>query len=248
MKLIDKVINKLSDARVEQIAAGANWTAVVVEQNDQRLCGLASPPVKDIEYVNKQRDMLKGLEGKSALELVQLIHDADGLLRSVAVAAINAIQPRQPESWTDRNAGEVIAQKGKGKRVALIGHFPFVPDLRDQVGELQVLELRPQDGDFHAKDAPDIIPKADVVAITSMSIVNGTMQGLLDLCSEEAYVIILGPSTPLSPVMFSFGIDMICGSIVEHIDPVVSRVLAGDHFRQVKKAGVRLVTIEKNIS
>ena len=145
----------------------------------------------------------------------------------------------------ERNAGDVLAQKGKGKQVALVGHFPFVPELREQVGKLNVLELRPQDGDLHASEAPRIIPQSDVVAITSMAFVNGTMDGLLKLCPPEAYVIVLGPSTPLSPLLFAHGMDMLCGSIVDVIDPVLDSILADNGFQQIKRHGVRLVTIEK---
>jgi len=126
-----------------------------------------------------------------------------------------------------------------------VGHFPFVPDLREQVGTLHVLELRPQEGDLHASEAPHILPQADVVAITSMAFVNGTIDGLLSLCSSDAYVIVLGPSTPLSPLLFEHGINMLCGSIVEIIDPVLDSIRSGNGFRQIKRHGVRLVTIEK---
>ena len=71
------------------------------------------------------------------------------------------------------------------------------------------------------------------------------MDGLLGLCSLDAYVIVLGPSTPLSPLLFTHGIDMLCGSIVDVIDPVLDGILAGDGFQQVRRHGVRLVTIEK---
>jgi len=68
---------------------------------------------------------------------------------------------------------------------------------------------------------------------------------LLSLCSPDAYVIMLGPSTPLSPLLFAHGIDMLCGSIVERIDPVLDGIISGNGFRQIKPLGVRLVTMEK---
>jgi hypothetical protein len=48
--------------------------------------------------------------------------------------------------------------------------------------------------------------------------------------------------------MFEYGIDMLGGSIVTDIDPVLRTVSQGGNFRQVKAAGVRLVTVEKNRS
>jgi uncharacterized protein (DUF4213/DUF364 family) len=85
----------------------------------------------------------------------------------------------------------------------------------------------------------------DVVAITGMTLLNQTLEGLLKLCSPKAYVILLGPSTPLSPVLFNYGVDIISGSIVEKIDPVLQVISQGGNFRQVHRAGVKLVNIEK---
>jgi uncharacterized protein (DUF4213/DUF364 family) len=68
---------------------------------------------------------------------------------------------------------------------------------------------------------------------------------LLALCPPTAYVIVLGPSTPLSPLLFNHGIHMLCGSIVEKIDPVLDGILTGKGFRQIRPRGVRLVTVEK---
>jgi uncharacterized protein (DUF4213/DUF364 family) len=151
--------------------------------------------------------------------------------------------PQHPETWVDLNAEEVIAEHGADKRVALIGHFPFVDRLRPRVGELTVLELNPRPGDLPDSAAKEVIPTADVVAITSMTLLNHTLDGLLELCSPQAYVIMLGPTTPLSPVLFNYGISLLCGSVVTAIDPVLRAVRQGGNFRQIHRAGVRLVSV-----
>lgn len=245
MNLLKEIYSGLPDGKVERVCIGTHWTAVVVELNGVRRCGLGSNPIHDFVMDDEQRAKVAELEQKSARELCELTSGHNPPFTSVGLAAINALLPDQPERWVERNAGDVIAQKGKGKNVALIGHFPFVPELYNQVGRLDVLELRPKEGDLHASEAPHIIPNADVVAITSMAFVNGTMNGLLSLCSPQAYVIMLGPSTPLSPLLFAHGIDMLGGSIVERIDPVLDGIVSGNGFRQIKPLGVRLVTIQK---
>ncbi len=245
MNLLKEIYSGLPDAKVERVCIGTHWTAVVVDLDGVRHCGLGSNPIHDFQMDNALRTKVAELDTMSAHELCELTNGHTPPFTSVGLAAINALLQGQPKRWVERNAGEVIAQKGKGKNVALIGHFPFVPELHHQVGKLDVLELRPKDGDLHASEAPHIIPKADVVAITSMAFVNGTMDGLLSLCSPDAYVILLGPSTPLSPLLFAHGIDMVCGSIVERIDPVLDGIISGNGFRKIKPLGVRLVTMEK---
>lgn len=58
------------------------------------------------------------------------------------------------------NAEDVIAELGAGKRVALIGHFPFVPRLRERVGTVWVLEQEPRGEDLPAGAAREVVPAA----------------------------------------------------------------------------------------
>ena len=78
-----------------------------------------------------------------------------------------------------------------------------------------------------------------------MSFLNRTYAGLLSLCRPQAQIILLGPSVPLSPLLFEQGVDMLSGSIVTNVDQVLAVVMQGGNFRQVHRAGVRLVTITR---
>jgi uncharacterized protein (DUF4213/DUF364 family) len=126
-----------------------------------------------------------------------------------------------------------------------VGHFPFVPRLRPRLGELHVLERNPQEGDLPEQAAPQVLPRAEVVAITGMAMVNHTLEDLLELCAPDAVVLVLGPSTPLSPLLFDCGVDLLCGAVVTAIGPVIRAVAQGADFHQVHRTGVRLVTISR---
>jgi uncharacterized protein len=107
------------------------------------------------------------------------------------------------------NASEVLMKRGAGKNVALVGHFPFIPRLRKSVGNLWVIEQHPSEDDHPVQSAAELIPEADVVALTGSTLINHTLDGLLELCRPEALVMLLGPTTPLSPVLFDHGVDII---------------------------------------
>ena len=138
------------------------------------------------------------------------------------------------------NASEELTRRGRGKNVALVGHFPFVPQLRQSVGQLWVIEQNPREDDYPAEAAADLIPQADIVAITSSALINHTLDGLLALCPAHATVMLLGPSTPLSPILFDYGINIISGTQVVDEAAVFRTVGQGASFRQVE--GVRLLT------
>jgi hypothetical protein len=94
-----------------------------------------------------------------------------------------------------------------------------------------------------AESAAGVIPQADVVAITGTALINHTLDGLLALCRPDALVMVLGPSTPLSPVLFEHGATIISGARVVDEAAVMRTVAQGATFQQVE--GVRLLTLQQ---
>jgi uncharacterized protein (DUF4213/DUF364 family) len=251
MKLLEDLLAGLpgggmSDAEVLDVSIGLHWTAVVVQVNGERRCGLASTvPTGRHHAPESMIEQAGQLHTLPALELARLALSDRPHLTAIGIAAINALLTPQPELWGDLNAEEVIAEHGKSKTVALIGSFPFIPRLRPRVGRLFVLELDPGEDELPAEAAPDILPQADVVALTSMTLVNHTAESLLSLCRSQAQVLLLGPTTPLSPLLFEHGIDILSGSVVTDEARVLAAVRQGATFRQIHRAGVRLVTVRR---
>jgi uncharacterized protein (DUF4213/DUF364 family) len=181
----------------------------------------------------------------SVRELAELARSDSSTEAAVGIPTINALLPPYPEVWLDLNAEEVIVQHGAGKCVALVGHFPFIPRLRTQVGQLWVLEQEPRGQDLPAEFAAHILPQADIVALTGTTLINHTFEALMALCRPEALVLVLGPSTPLSPLLFEYGVHLLSGAVVEDVPAVLRAVSQGADFRQVHRQGVRLVTMQK---
>jgi uncharacterized protein len=242
--ILEQILNQLPEGRVQVAQIGLHWTAVVVETSGERRCGLASTLHGNPDHDHTLDVPMAGeLEQTSANELAQWAFSSNIVMASLGLAAINALLPRQPQLWGEENASAIIARFGVGKRVAMVGRFPFATELLPLVGELLILEQNPGPDDFPAETAPEVLPGADVVAITGMTISNHTLEDLLRLCNPQAKVVLLGPSTPLSPVFFDYGVDVISGAVVTEIQPVLRIVSQGGNFRQVHRGGVRLVNI-----
>jgi uncharacterized protein (DUF4213/DUF364 family) len=246
MELLRKLLFDLPDGDVVDVRIGIHWTAVVMEVGGKHRCGLSSTLEGPHEHGGDPQVPQAGqLETLTGRELATLALDKDQpTLASVGVAALNALLP-SPETFSEINAEHVLTNHGADKRVAIVGHFPFIPRLRERVAELTVLERDPQVGELPAEAASQVLPQSDVVAITGMTLVNHTLEGLLRLCKPETLVLVLGPSTPFSPMLFDYGVDMLSGSIVAEIKPVLKAVSQGANFRQVHRAGVRLVTVTR---
>jgi uncharacterized protein (DUF4213/DUF364 family) len=176
-------------------------------------------------------------------ELAGLVRSKSPMEAALGMAAVNAMLGVDEATLTDRNASEEICQRGEGKRVVIAGHFPFIPKVRCAVGHLDVLELNPGPGELAIGAAADVIPQADVVALTGTSLVNKTFEDLVQHCRPDAFVLVLGPTSPLSPVLFDYGVDVIAGTQI--VDPLEAMRVAGQGaiFRQMR--GVRLVTMSK---
>lgn len=243
MNLVDRFLaGPLLDGPVADIRVGTHWTAVVVETSHGPRAGLASTQiVHDLEHGRPAvRDAGK-LIGKAARELAGWLR-ADSLTeRSIGFAALNALLEVDIAACVERNAEELILAQGRGRKVAVIGHFPFVPRVREAAGTCWVLELTPGPTDLPAEKAPEVLPQADVVAITGMSLVNGTFEGLAALCRPDAYVLVLGATTPLTPLLFEYGVDAISGTLVADIPVALAAVSQGANFRQI--GGKRLLTM-----
>jgi uncharacterized protein (DUF4213/DUF364 family) len=242
---IDRLIETVhDDAPLQSIIVGAFWTAVVLEGNPIR-CGLASSLADPLSHSAKEPPMNDAgqLLGKNARELVEKLRSPSSIEAAVGMATFNA-QLEVDESRCRRlNAESIIVEKGAGRRVAVVGHFPFVERIRREVGECWVLELLPRPGDEPAERAKDIVPHADVVAMSGTTLINHTFESLIKLCRSDAFVLLVGASAPLTPLLFDDGVDAICGTRVASVEDVMRGVSQGATFRQIK--GRRSLTMFK---
>jgi len=245
VSIIDDLIASLKgDASVREVRVCAFWTAVVLE--DGR-CGLASTLRPEEPQCAKPAPPVRRaghLLECSALELAEYAKSENLLEASIGLAAINALLEVDENRCLELNAEELILKEGTGRKVVIVGHFPFIPRVREAAGKLWVLEKRPLEGDLPAEMAAEVLPQADVAAITGTSLINHTFEGLVKSCRPSAMVIVLGPTAPLSPVLFDHGVDAICGTLVTDADSVLQLIGQGANFGQVKRSGgVRLLTM-----
>ena len=244
MKIIEDIISTIEkstqDILVKEVRIGPFWTGVWSKYG-----GLASttfthepampPPIKEAGNLTQ----------KSVLELCNYANSDCLLQASVGMAAINSALEVDLNRCQSINAAEVLYEKGKNKKVVVVGHFPFVNKLREITKELWVVERKPQSGDIPASEAKRVIPQADVIAITGTALINGTIGELLSWCPKKSIVMVLGATTPLSPVWFDYGVDLVSGTRVTDPELVLRFVSEGVVFKQIHGRGVKLLTIQK---
>jgi uncharacterized protein len=235
LNIVEKLISSLRvDSVVREVHTCVFWTAVVSKH-----CGLASTFRDEHPHHGTVRGV-GGLRDRSALELAEYAKSDNLLEASIGMATINSLIDIDETKCDAENALDVLVEKGEGKDIAVVGHFPWIPKLRKIARKLWVLEQRPQAGDLPAEAAEDILPKADVVAITGTSLINHTAEKLLGL-AKGSFIVMVGPTSPLSTVLFDWGVDVVSGVKVVEPEKVICSISEGAIFPQVQ--GVKLLSM-----
>jgi uncharacterized protein (DUF4213/DUF364 family) len=237
MKILDELIASIRDDRVvEDVHVCVFWTAVVTKS-----CGLAST-LHEGHPIHKIVRNPGKLRGKSGLELAEYAKSDRLLEAAIGMAAINSLIDIDETRCIEKNALDVLAEKGVDKDIAIVGHFPWIPRLKGIARRLFVIEQRPREGDLPAEASEEILPRVDIVGLTGTSFINHTIERLLDL-SRGKFVVMIGPTSPLSPVLFDYGVDVIGGSQIVDPKKTIRSISEGATFRQVE--GVRNLNMFK---
>jgi uncharacterized protein len=241
LKIIDNLLSSLNYSHpVKDIRVGPFQTAVVTHG-----CGLSSTPHEsgphhDQAPVSEAGQLIK----KDARSLALLANSSSQMEAAIGMATINSLLEVYEKHCTEINAAELLMKNGEGKRVALVGHFPFVPKLRNVAKELWVIEKNPQEGDHPESEAKALISQADVVGITGTAFINHTIERLLLYCNPLAYIMILGGTAPLSEILLDYGISAVSGTVVVDAESVLRGVSQGATYRQL--SGVKRLTMTEN--
>ena len=240
MKILDDLISTLNmEPGVRDIRQGLFHTGVLTSE-----CGLAATLPRDALQQEQPSVREAGsLLGKSTIDLVRMAYSEIIVEAAIGMATINSLLEVDESCCLNLNAGELIAEKGRDKKVAIIGHFPFLPQLRKVVKELWTIEKNPQEGDLSEAEAETYIPQADVVGITGTAFTNHTIEHLLKLCNHKTYVVMLGDTTPLSPILFDYCINAISGTKVTDSELALNCISQGATYRQIR--GIRKLIMTK---
>jgi len=139
MNILTDIIATLDlSAEVRDIRQGVFHTGVLT-----RRCGLAATLPKDA--LKQTPPLIKEpgrLLEKSASGLVQMAFSDSILEAAIGLASINSLIEVDKERCVELNGGDLLVEKGKGKNVVIIGHFPFIDKLRGISSELTIIEKK----------------------------------------------------------------------------------------------------------
>ena len=233
--LSDDILEQLRIPAAKHYAAdvriGLGYTAVRLE--DGR-CGLAFT-LHEEEYESCCVVPEAGtLTGRSALELAEYIKSPDTTACAIGLAAINAVVD-PPAAAVESDVLDLLPIAAEDS-VGMIGYFgPLVDSIKKRARALHIFERRPLPdlGVLPATAAGDVLPGCQVVILSATTLLNHTIDALLDHCRTAREIALLGPSTPFLPDVFGRrGVTMLSGLQVVDAPQVLRIVSEGGGTRQ----------------
>ncbi len=230
--------------RAADVRVGLSYTAVMLDNGST---GAAYTFHRDMPEGCRLFSGKLPLHGRRASELLELILSEEKVEASVGTAAANALA-NVPGSRLEKGDILDFISISPSDRVGMVGMFgPLIAPLRKKAGELLIFEkdTGKKDGLMPDSDIPKKLPSCQVALITATSIVNRTIDEILECTSSCREVVLLGATTPLVPAAFrDTPVTCLSGVIAsepEEVLRIVSTAGGMNRFKKVvEKVNLRL--------
>ncbi|HHT9146180.1 MAG: DUF364 domain-containing protein [Candidatus Brocadiaceae bacterium] len=223
-----QIINQLN-ITPKDVRIGVFYTGVALSTGH---AGMSYTPVQEIpEAVCCPRSHAKmpqsgNLLNFSVYDLMEYALDDNVLKAAVGVATINALSailleddesPYKPSAYG--NALDLIQITGEDT-VVMVGAFPpFIKRIQEITKKLFVIEKNPRsvgkgenieiEPEAHVQE---LIPKADILIITGVTLVNHTLEPILGLARNARDIVVVGPTASVYPEpLFKRGVTVLGG-------------------------------------
>jgi uncharacterized protein (DUF4213/DUF364 family) len=226
-KLYRLFIAEARKVQVDSLCLGLGYTAVVTSDGGVGLAYTYFEDKKSCMVLNNSLDY----EGRAAVELLEKIKSDSPIERSMALALVNALNHQKALLLPEDENNEImfeIFKITKGTKVAMVGYFgPLIKRFEQKGAALEVLDRSRElgrVGDFYKK----LKNWADVLFLTSTSILNNSTEEILANAHARLKTIMLGPSTPMVKQAFEhLPVHMLAGTVPLEKENVLKAVRHG---------------------
>jgi uncharacterized protein len=238
-EIVEHGLNLAQQHVTTDIRIGLGYTAVRLENGS---CGLAyTLHEKEYESCCVIPDAGK-LAGRKASELIPWMQSPDVTACAVGLATLNAILPT-PAAAVESDILDLLPV-GPEDTVGMIGYFgPLVEPIKKRARALHIFERKPEPeyGILPESATQELLPKCQVVVMSATTLLNHTIDGLLELSKKAREIAVLGPSTPFISEIFSrHGVTILSGLQVMDPAQVLLIVSEGGGTRQFLRATRKL--------
>jgi uncharacterized protein len=240
-------LNKWDGLSLADVRMGLYLTAVKLSDGSAGVASTMPCLEKQCKKENRRYDAFSPLQIKGR-KVADMFAETKGnhMMESLRMATLNALSSHHitnGKHTVHKHTDPIdLLDLGSRKKIVIVGAFQsYIRKVLATGNTLHVLEL---DRDaltseqqclyVPAADAHSVIPAADIVIMTGMTLVNHTLDGLLELLTDRQQVVVTGPSSSIVPdVLFAHKVDIIGATLIT--DPgklldLVSEAGAGYHL------------------
>ncbi len=208
-KIYAKAIDKAKELTVKDVRIGLGY---IIVELDNGWAGISYSFLKELNIQTcTVLESAGSLIGEKASFLLEGLFSYNLLDCSLALASANAIINSSVESVDI----DIINQIESEDRVVMVGYFaPLIKAIQNQTKSFVICERTPRGESLPDYAAYFELKKADIAIITATSIINKTIDSLLEWCKSARIVAIMGPSTPMDEDIFKGKATHLCGSLI----------------------------------
>jgi len=221
----------VEDQTAARVVIGFNWVLVEGPHG----CGLAQTPDRGSDACRGVADAAQ-LSGRSLRDLATMVHSWNTVEAAIGLAAINAFYNRFDLDAPNENGLETFA--AGEEPISVVGRFA---SLTKHIRNPLIIENNPTDGEYPHVAASWLLPESERVIVTASTLVNHSLPNILASC-PDGRIALVGPSTPLSPRLHSYGVEVLAGMIVEDVDGAVRTISEGGSLKELKRCA-RMATL-----
>ena len=226
-KLYQVFEKKAQQVTIEILSIGLGYTAVATSDGGIGLSYTYFGDKKSCMILNEHIDY----EAMPASRLLEKIKSDDSVERSMALALINALNYDSALALPEDKDNKIMFDMlgfDQDSKVAMVGYFgPLVRNFKKNKIPLEILDESRGLGrrlDFYHK----LGNWADVLLLTSTSILNQSTEEILANVSEKVKTVMLGPSTPMAGQAFEhLPVCMLAGTVATDKDNILKAVRHG---------------------
>ncbi|MBP5726504.1 MAG: DUF364 domain-containing protein [Clostridia bacterium] len=244
--IVDAFGSDLEMITIERAVFGLFFSGVKLSTGHGGVC---YTPVKEMPEAvccpSSARAMpLSGrLKGRTATEYLEYIFDKNILKRTLGIAALNALstlywQLKPPTDYTIQygyNAFDDVDPRRYDYSVVVGALVPMLKKLISADADFAVMEMdsrtlkgKELDHYLPPSEADKCVPKADLMVITGVTVLNDTLPGLLELRKPGAEIIVTGPTVSMLPdAFFKRGVTSLGGIVVTKADELLDLLCEG---------------------
>ncbi len=273
MTILNEVKNEIisclgqegENTTVTRLVVGIFFTGVKLSTGTGGLC---FTPVKEIpeavccpSSAGRIRDPRK-MPGAAVKDVLKDLDSPEPLRRATAIAVLNALSVacwekgcRGDYEIRERKDAQDLIDFQSGRQVTVVGALgPVLQKLRKRKGSWWVVEQDPRTlrkeeiAHFVPADQSDkVIGEADVLVVTGVTLLNGTLEYILHKARVGADICIMGPTAGMLPEpLFKRGVRVVGGIRVRQPDAALD-VLAGggSGYHLFDELAERIVLVRK---